>query len=41
MLPLPDLDRLLHAELKSLVAKLWEETTELQKMVASAMKLPG
>jgi hypothetical protein len=35
MLPLPDLDRLSHAELKSLVAKLWEETTELRRMVAA------
>ena len=35
MLPLPDLDRLSLAELKSLVAKLWEETTELRRMVAA------
>ena len=35
MLPLPDLDLFSHAELKSLVAKQWEETTELRRMVAA------
>src|SRR5438094_7246920 len=35
MLPSPDLDRLSHAELKSLVVKQWEETAELQGMVAT------
>src|SRR5438105_9868821 len=35
MLPSPDLDRLSHAELKSLVVKQWEETAELQRMVAA------
>jgi hypothetical protein len=35
MLPLPDLDRFSHAELKSLVVKQWQETAELRRMVAA------
>ena len=35
MLPLPDLDHLSHAELKSLVVKQWEESAELRRMVAA------
>ena len=35
MLPLPDLEHLSHAELKSLVVKQWEETAELRRMVTA------
>ena len=35
MSPPADLDRLSHAELKSLVVKQWEEMVELQRMVAA------
>ena len=35
MLPPADLEHLPHAELKSLVVKQWEETAELQRMVAA------
>jgi hypothetical protein len=35
MLPLPDIDRLSHAELKNLVVKQWEETAELRRMVSA------
>ena len=35
MLPLPDLDCLSHAELKSLVVKQLEESAELRRMVAA------
>jgi hypothetical protein len=35
MLPLPDLDRLSHAELRSLVVKQWEETAELRRVVSA------
>src|SRR5437868_738879 len=35
MVPLPDLDRLSHAELKSLVVKQREETAQLRRMVAA------
>src|SRR3989440_11126808 len=35
MLPPADLDRLPHAELKSLVVKQWEELAELRRLVAT------
>jgi hypothetical protein len=35
MSPLPDLECLSHAELKSLVVKQWEETAELRRMIAA------
>ncbi len=34
MSPPDDLDRLSHAELKSLVIKQWEQVVELQRLVA-------